>query len=260
MAQRPVGAALVFGAALLACAPAGAMTLHEVELTCPYDGTKFKFMEQGSGTSFDKSLGLMAYGPIQSPWPIAVCPTNGFVFLKDQYDDADLARLKPIVLSAEYQATRDETPYYRAAWITEHDGGDHAKVSWLLLQATWEAGTADVRERYAARLKGAPDLEKKVVMAEGTTSERYKRYAAELLARLPADIAANPDKPDTYKILTGELLRRLGRFEEADVFLGDYAVKLDPAGTLAKVVAFERALIAKRDIGIHFFSELPGAK
>jgi hypothetical protein len=250
-------AGLIEAGVLSSALPAGAMTLHEVEKTCPYDGTKFKFTEQGSGTSFDKTLDLMAVGAIQSPWPIAVCPTNGFVFLKEKYEDADLERLRPIVLSAEYQATKDETPYYRAAWISEHDGGEHAKVSWLLLQATWEVGNQEMRDRYAARPKDAPEPNIKDLWAEGTRSERYRRYATELLARLPADIAAAGDASDTYRMLAGELLRRLGRFEEAEAHFAAYATTVDPAKWLAKVIAYERDLIAKRDIGIHFFSQVP---
>jgi hypothetical protein len=233
------------------------MTLREVEMTCPYDGTKFKFMQQGSGTSFDKTLDLMAVGPIRSPWPIAVCPTNGFVFIRSDYAAADFERLKPIVMSAEYQALKGETPYYRAAWITERDGGDHAKVSWLLVQATWEAGQSELREAFGKRPAGSADTSFKEFMKRGTPGERYRRYATEILARLPADIASASENASTYKIMTGELLRRLGRFDEAEAFLKDYAATLDPAKRIAVIVAFERHLIAQKDIGIHFMSELP---
>jgi hypothetical protein len=260
MTQHSFAAVLLAAAGVLSAMPqAGAMTLREIEMTCPYDGTTFKFVAQGSGTSFDKTLDLMSVGPIRSPWPIAVCPTNGFVFIKNKYEDADFERLKPIVLSAAYQATRDETPYYRAAWITEHDGGPHAKVSWLLLQASWEAGQRELHERYQKRPPNSPDIAFKEFMKEGTPGERYRRYATELLARLPADIAA-AEKPETWKILTGELLRRLGRFEEAEAFLKDYAATLGPDSRVAKIVAFERDLVARKDIGIHFFSELPKSK
>jgi hypothetical protein len=259
--RRPLFFGLLVLASLFsAAAPSGAMTLRDVEMTCPYDGTKFTFRAQGSGTSFDKTLDLMSVGPIRSPWPIAVCPTNGFVFIRSNYTTEDFERLKPIVLSAEYQATKDETPYYRAAWITERDGGAHSKVSWLLLQASWEAGREELRERYETRPAGSPDIGfKEFMKQQGTQGERYRRYATELLARLPADIAA-AEKPETYKVLTGELLRRLGRFDEAETFLKDYAATLDPASRLAKVVAFERDLIARKDIGIHLFSELPKSK
>lgn len=106
-------------ALLTACGAPAAIgrTSFESEKTCPYDGTKFRFIGQGSGTSFGQQLDLKPVGAIESPWPIAVCPTNGFVFFKDEFNSAELERLKPLILSAEYQATKEETPYYRAYWI-----------------------------------------------------------------------------------------------------------------------------------------------
>jgi hypothetical protein len=250
--------ALIIAAALAATLPAHAMTTREVELTCPYDGKKFKFREQGSGTSFDKTLDLMPYGAIRSPWPIAVCPTNGFVFYKNKFEPAELKRLKPIVLSAEYQALKDETPYYRAAWITQRDGASNSSVGVLLLRATWEAAQSELHRLYEARPANAPEVDFKAFMAQGNTSERYRRYATELLAKLDADIAEKPDSV-TPKILKGELLRRLGRFEEAEAHFKEMSDGLEAGSTPARVVAFQRELIAKRDIGIRFMSEVPKA-
>jgi hypothetical protein len=243
---------------LAAALPAQAMTTREVELTCPYDGKKFKFTEQGSGTSFDKTLDLMPYGAIRSPWPIAVCPTNGFVFYKDKFEPADLVRLKPIVMSAEYQALKDETPYYRAAWITQRDGASNSSVGVFLLRATWEAAQAELQQLYKARPANSPDIGFKEFMAQGNTSERYRRYATELLAKLDVDIATKPDSV-TAKILKGELLRRVGRFDEAEAHFKDMSAGLEAGSAPARVVAFERELIARRDIGIRFMSEVPKA-
>ena len=80
-----------------------------------------------SGTAFGTALDLMQVGPIQSPWPLAVCPTNGFVFFKDKFDTKELERLRPIILSPEYQALKGEAAYYRAAWIAAHTGADHRR-------------------------------------------------------------------------------------------------------------------------------------
>lgn len=250
---------LAFACLFSSVAVSNAMTLHTVEKTCPYDGTIFKFEEQGSGTAFDKTLDLMPVGAIRSPWPLAVCPTNGFVFIKSEYKPEELERLRPIVLSAEYQALKDETAYYRAAWIMQRDGAPHADVSRYLLQATWEAGQQELYERYQARPATAPELDFKEFMAEGTRSERYRRYATELLARLAQDIAAAPTESAAFKILTGELLRRLGRFDEAEEHFKALAGDFDVDGIVARIIAFERELIAKRNIGIHFMSKVPGS-
>ncbi len=260
--MKPLHMVLIVCAGLGA-SPVRAMTLHEVEMTCPYDGTKFTFQAQGSGTTFDKSLDFMAIGPIRSPWPIAICPTNGFVFIKDEYSPEDLERLRPLVLSPDYQALKGETPYYHAAWITERDGGAHRKVSIFLMQATWEAGQNEVHERYQARSErpGAPEPDYKDLLAEGTQSERYKRYATELLARLPDDIAADPgDASETFRLLKGELLRRLGRFDEADAYFKELASRYASRANISKYIAFQRQLIAKRDIGIHRISQANAQK
>jgi hypothetical protein len=97
--------------------PPRAMTFRNEIMVCPYDGTTFQFTGQSSGTVFDKTLDWMPYGPIQSPWPLAVCPTNGFVFAKRHYTDEELEKLRPLILSPEYQAMRQESPHFRLAWL-----------------------------------------------------------------------------------------------------------------------------------------------
>jgi hypothetical protein len=229
VAQRFATAILVALSLLLGFAiPQHAVAYDEivVEKTCPYDGTKFKSREAISGSSFDKGLDMMPIGAIAAPWPMASCPTNGFVFLKQEYSNEELERLRPLIFSPEFRALKEETPYYRGAWVMEHTGEAHAKVSEMLLQATWEA-----REE--------PD--------------RYKRYATQLVTRLPEDIAAeNGENKFTFQLLYVELLRRLGRFDEAMDFLG----KLEnlPVGA-APIVAFEKELVAKRDTAPHTMKE-----
>ncbi len=159
------------------------------ELACPYDGTKFVFEGQMSGSSFDKTLDLMPVGALVSPWPIAECPTNGFVFYKQPFTSDELEQLRSFVLSDEYRALKTETTYYRAARLMERAGERHEKVSWALLAATWQVGR-DVA--------------------------RYERYADELLARLEVDFARLGDEQKrTIGLLQGEIERQLGRFGDA---------------------------------------------
>lgn len=242
-----------------------AMTRSVVELTCPYDGVKFSFSAQNSGSTFDKQLDWMPVGAIESPWPIASCPTNGFVFIKQKYEDEELERLRPLILSPEYQNIKSETPYYRAAWIMERSGASHVNVSGLLLQATWEAGRAELVERARASPSGSTsrdtgDLMRSLMM-EGTTSERYRRYATELLARLAVDLAdptRNADGRISDRFLIGEMLRRLGRFDEAETHFAALANDLAPDSRSAALAALQRRLIAGKDIGVHMMSEASG--
>jgi hypothetical protein len=217
---------------LTACGATAAIgrTVQQVEKTCPYDGTKFPFTEQASGTSFGQQLDLKPVGAIEIPWPIAVCPTNGFVFFKDDFDTAELERLKPLILSAEYQATKGETPYYRAYWIVNRSGGDHAQASQLLLAATWQAG-----------------------------GEGYARYATELLRRLPDDIAAAQEAPRRkFILLQGELLRRLGRFEEAAQHLRRWQAEFGQTSTEGLIAAYQLKLIAAHDTEPHLIADAIG--
>ena len=266
MFRLSYAAGLVLAGALIV-APAQAMTRLAVEMTCPYDGVKFTFDAQGSGTSFDRLLDGMALGPIESPWPLAVCPTNGFVFLKQDYEADELERLRPLILSAEYQNMKNETPYYRAAWIAERSGSSHADVSRLLVQATWQAGGAELAERgrNAAAGLSAQDANKffDLVIAEGTSGERYQRYVTEALARLQVDVADTSRSLDVRvadRLLIGELLRRLGKFEDADNHFVSLTNDLKPDSKETTLVAFQRKLIAGRDTGLHTVSEAFGGQ
>ncbi|WP_110116489.1 hypothetical protein [Bradyrhizobium diazoefficiens] len=244
---------------------AHAMTRSIVEMTCPYDGVKFTYSAQNSGTSFGKQLDWMPVGAIESPWPLASCPTNGFVFVKAKYEDDELERLRPLILSPEFQGIRSETPYYRASWIMEHTGASHEEVSSLLLQATWEAGRTELGERSRVNRPGlsakdAQDLVRRL-MAEGTTGERYTRYATQLLARLAVDVADTTRSAEARlddRLLTGEMLRRLGRFDEADSHFAALASELAPDSKEATLAAFQRRLIAAKDRGLHLVSEALG--
>jgi WD40 repeat protein len=221
--------ALIFAAALCASTTASAHTSAQVEMTCPYDGTKFLFEAQTSGTAFGTTLDFMPVGAIQSPQPIAVCPTNGFVFFKDKFDDQELERLRPLILSPDYQALKEETPYYRAAWIGEHTGAPHAQVSVMLLQATWEA-FRDPR--------------------------RYSRYATELAARLPEDVeTSKPDQKRMFQLLQGEIMRRLGKLDDAKQYFQKWSKELEPTGNDAVITAFEIKLIEERDTQPHLMAE-----
>lgn len=258
-------ARLVLAGGALAAISAHAMTRNVVEMTCPYDGVKFNFSAQMSGTSFDKLLDWMPLGAIESPWPLAACPTNGFVFLKAKYEDDELEQLRPLILSAEYQSIKSETPYYRAAWIMERTGAPHQEVSRFLLQATWEVGRAELGERSRANASGgsAQDIAEIVrrAMAEGTTSERYRRYTAELLARLAVDVAdkdRSAEERIADRLLIGEILRRLGRFDEAESHFAALANDLEPASSEATLTAFQRRLVASKDAGMHYVSEAFG--
>jgi hypothetical protein len=181
--------AAVTGAAPLV---ANASTVEEVEVICPIDGSKFKTIEAMSGSSFGQQLDLKPIGAIISPWPLARCPSNGFVIYKEEFSPKEIARLKKYVASPAYRALRKgNTNYYLAANLMEFMGDNTEVVAFALLKATWEVQTE---------------------------TKRYNLYAKEALAKYK-QILTNPpsDKKKwaTAQLVAGELERRLGQFAEA---------------------------------------------
>jgi hypothetical protein len=61
-----------------------------------------------------------------------------------------------------------------------------------------------------------------------------------------------------FKLLIGELNRRLARFDAAAAEFAGVAKQIAPDTPEAKLVAFETKLVANRDAGIHFMSEVLG--
>lgn len=201
------------------------------EMVCPYDDTPFQFHGQASGTIRDRTLDLRPVGPIESPWPIPDCPTNGFVFVKEEYSAEELEKLRALILSPEYRAIYKETSYYRAAWVLDRTGASKLEVSWMLLQATWQVSQSYVR---------------------------YTGYATTLLAKLQEAVGGIDDKKQQVetKLLIGEILRRLGRLDDAARHFRNIRSDVDAASDEARIIAFQLHLIALRDISPHLMSEV----
>jgi len=230
--------------------PARAVAADELTMVCPYDGVKFTFAAQMSGMLYDSTLDLMPVRDVESPPPLAVCPSNGFVFAKEKYSEAELEHLRPLILSPEYQALKEETPYYRAAWIARRSGAARVEVFALLLAASWEAEEWKGPGKRGGVLTQPPQSE---------ANERYRRYAGEFLEHLKTGIfddkeEANPNR--FHRLLKGETLRRLSRFQDADNEFVALAAERDVDPGLRAAVAFERKLIAQRDSRIHLASEI----
>ncbi|MGE0255362.1 MAG: hypothetical protein AB7N54_05570 [Alphaproteobacteria bacterium] len=204
---------------------AGAMTFSPQQFTCPYDGTVFTVEVQRSGTSFGAMLDFRPFGAITSPWPLATCPTNGFVFYKPEFSEDDLEKLRPVILSDEYQSIRGETAYYRAAWILSRTGAERAQIADYLLAATWEVeGKAD-----------------------------YRRYVDELLPHLEALAAGTDEREMRWQlgVLATELFRRTGRFEQATRHVDDVLADAHEGSFHYLLGRYQQELIARRDVRPH---------
>ncbi len=180
-----------------------------------------------SSSTFGIQLDLKPVGATIAPFPMAECPSNGFVFYPGSEISPDLLQtLAAIVTSEEYRALRGETPYFRDAHIAEKLDAHHSAVSQRLLHATWEVDQQP---------------------------ERYGRYAAALLARIDEDIAIAEDaeQRELWSMLKGELMRRTKAFEAARAHFEALLPRLAEDSELRPIVAYQLTLIAAGDFAAH---------
>ncbi len=174
---------------------ASADTKSVVDCTCPLCDTKFKATLAGSGTQFGQRLDLRPLGAITSPWPIAVCPQCGFVLFKDQgekYTAEELATLRGLVNADGYKKLPANTPAYeRLAVLYEGLKRPPFVIAYAYLKASWQLEDQPERNRVL--------LEKSRKWFETYLETAQKSDEARM----------------TAEFLRGELLRRVGKFEEA---------------------------------------------
>lgn len=215
---------IAFASAWLLAVPAKALTFGEVDVVCPLDGEKFRTVEAMSGTQFGMYLDLKPLGPIAAPWPIAKCPSSGFVVYKRNFTPEEISQLRPYVASPEYQALqRSETNYYLAAKLQSVVKAPAGAVAFTLLRATWEAKPGNQYAAYAAEALDA-----------------YK-----LALQQPYE---NPRQEITDRLVAGELERRLEKFEEAKSRFSTLADgQLAGNASLRPIVDLQLKLIAERN-------------
>lgn len=212
------------------CASTQALTLRDVEYTCPLDGKKFTAKSVMSQTRFGKCLDMKPFGALVAPMPLPKCPESGFVMYKAKFSDAELAKIRAYVASKEYQELRKvNTDYAMAALIQGLLDEPVAQRAFTLLQASWEA----------------------------KSSTQYKEYALEAVKVLRGIL--NHPKAEIKKeqriamsFVLGELLRRLGEFEAAEKHFSTLLSELTAAGganeTQKAILDTQYALIKKKDI------------
>lgn len=162
-----------------------------VQRVCPIDGASFAWQGPPPLASRQTYLDQRPVDP-SYPWPHAKCPDNGFVLYKSSFSQAEITKLRAFVLSDRYQSlSKTHTTHYLEAVLRRHLGESSYAVAWALVQASWQTAADPVR---------------------------YKQYAGEALA-LYDSISLEKLPEIRHRILkrmiSGELARRLGRFESA---------------------------------------------
>lgn len=200
---------------------ANAATFYQAELVCPIGGGSFTTTLAGSGFTSGRFLDLKPFGPTPAPWPLAKCPSNGFVLYQSKFTDSELDRLKEFVESPMYQEQKSlHTNYYLAAVLQRHLKEPPSRVAFTLLQATWEA-----------------------------RGNQYQPYASEALEQykiLLSEPYADKKKWLTDQLIAGELERRLERFEDAHKRFSELKGGLPNDAFELEIVDLQMKLISER--------------
>jgi uncharacterized protein (DUF2225 family) len=226
-------------AALTAAPWSAADTSKEVPITCPICDRQYNARVTTSEFRSGQRLDLRPLGELVSPPRVPVCPKCGFVDYRHgkDYPEGELKDLRAFVLSDEYKKLAGaEVPYFRLAKLFERLKKPPSTVAYQYLQASWEAEDTKKGERQRAYLAAALDAYDKAIADDGTQA------GGRQIAR----------------VVKGELLRRLGRFDEAAKHF-DAVGKLEEskAEPYPRVIAAELEFIGKKDDQPH---ELPPSK
>lgn len=208
-----------------------AMTMKEEQVVCPIGGESFTVSLPASGTAFNNGLDFMPLGAIVSPWPLAKCPSNGFVMFQEVFTPEELKRLTSYVNTPEYQALqKTHTNYYLVAKLAQAKGDSEVEVSDLMLQATWEA----------------------------KTPEQYKDYASQAHAAFTKIGQSQDPQSDawvTTQYILGELDRRMSNFKEAQQHMDTIKNRKLNEPWQPAAVKLQLELISKADAQPHSMPE-----
>jgi hypothetical protein len=231
--------ALLALALLLSSGAALAGTPITVQRTCPIGGERFAFATTGSYSTWGARPDGKPFGSWEFPLALPDCPGNGLVVYAE-FSEADLARLRPLVASDDYQALRrrGDTSYYRAYWLMRRMDAPAPNTLWMLVQASWQA-------------EGNPDMR--------------RRYLEELVEAAPMLGAPRDVTNIAVRSRVINALRELGRFDEASAMLEATPVEeIAPDSATVRSTADWRGhyrqlarLIARRDASIEPIDMIP---
>ncbi len=213
-----------------------------VEKTCPLCRETFKCELDFSGTQFGSRLDLKPLGPTAAPWRVPVCPKCHFVLFDKEIPAEELAKCREIVQGDAYKNQTGRASYYLLGLLYEGLKKDSLGLGHIFLKASWQ------EESDGTKLED--DLNRSLQHFESFLKEPQQPKAA---SRKAAD---EDNSYQTAQLLKGEILRRLGRFNDAKNYFSDLQ-KLKPFQEtfLADIVRFEIRLCGKKDSKPHEVSE-----
>ena len=205
-----------------------AHTTVRVQQTCPLCSKAFEAVLDASGTQFGVRLDLKPLGPIAAPWAVPVCPDCKFVLYADNIDKTELEKCRKIVAGERYKAAAQRSSYHLLGILREELGRDELTLAWTFLQASWqEEGKKD---SCTEDLKLALKHFQTFVAAPGEKGEKWQNAC----------------------LLSGEIERRLGKFDEARKRFTALAADKDFQKDILKhVIKCQLTLIDKKDSDPH---------
>lgn len=168
-----------------------------VEMTCPVGGAVFWSNHTASSYStYGSRPDGKAFTNWVSPPPLPECRDNNLPVFADDFSDNEIRELASIIVTPEYAALiRNETIYYRAAWLSRRIRPASLDTEFLQLASIWEAEDGSMqRARYLtefaehmSRREAQPDnLDWIELQLRAANARRETLRSAEALAILDA--------------------------------------------------------------------------
>ena len=218
-----------------------AHTEGKVENTCPLCAEKFTCVLDFSGTQFGMRLDLKPIGPIAAPWRVPVCPKCHFVIFDDKIPEADLPKCKELVAGEEYRKHTGRASYFLIGLLFEGLNKEPLTAAQAFLRASWQEEGDEKLNR--------EDLERSLKHFETFLKQPAPDQPA---AKEDGEKGVSDNRRQTAQLLKGELLRRLGRFDEATKhFEALTQTKEFQHGMLADIVKYQLKLCAAKDSAPH---------
>jgi Uncharacterized protein conserved in bacteria (DUF2225) len=222
----------------------GSVTLADTsvkaKVKCAICDHEYEATFTASSSQSDQRLDLrpLPFRSIVSPPRVAVCPKCGFVEFREdaKYPKDELKALREFVLSDEYkQLAKTQTSYFRIAKMFERLKKPQSQIAYGYLQATWQAEHE-----------------------EGKRPQDYLQACLDSYGKVISDEKAPAEQRQIARFLKGEMLRRLGKFQDAKThFEALGKLEASKAAPYPKLIPLELDLIGKKDIRPH---EIPTSK
>ena len=212
---------------------ARAVNSLEQDFTCPIDGHHWKQRIETSSNPRGMRLDRRELGDVVEPRTLPQCPKCRFVMFLDEFPEQLADKIKPFILSPDYQMIAAKNPtYFSLAQIQEFLKAPPLFIGQSYLRASWQ-------------------VEEKDALCQRHLARALDKISAAFTGMKPSD-----RHYINTALLAGEIERRLSRWEDASKrfhTLRDAPEFKDPK--LQVIIALQLTLIEKRDNKPHAIEE-----